>query len=238
MRYGVLILFQAGEIKLGAAGSESELVKYYNTWDKSYLPESIGAGWVQQPESTFEKRDRDNPFGAHSRTWQYRNKQGLVGVISFDYPFPEWHDLRLCYTATGWTMEKSEMFNVQTAPDAKMECVKFEIRKPFEERGYGWFTEFDQTGRPIPIRVPDLNKTYAQIRWGERLDAVRDRWLSLVGKATAPPSYMDVLQVQVLVKNFGQLSPEQKEQSERFFEQAAELIRRKCLAGLPAQPAS
>ena len=147
----------------------------------AYLPATIGAGWVQQPESTFEKRDRDNPFGAHSRTWQYRNKQSVLGIISFDYPFPEWHDLRLCYTAVGWTMDKSAMFNVQTAPDAKLECVKFEIRKPFEERGYGWFTEFDQTGRPIPIRVPDLNRSYASHPLG-RTVLGRPRPLAVAGR--------------------------------------------------------
>jgi hypothetical protein len=235
--YGVLFIFQAGEIQLGALGSESEQVKYYNSWDKSYLPETLGAGWVQG-DSNFQKRDSDNPYGAHSRTWKYRNKQGLNGLISFDYPFPEWHDLRYCYTSAGWAMEKTDTFDVRTAPDARLECVRFDLRKPFEERGYCWFTEFDQVGRPIPIQLPDLSKTYAQSRWEERFSSVRDRWLSLIGKGAARPSFMDVLQVQVMVDHPGQLSPEQKEQCQQFFEQAAELIRRKCVAGLPGRPKS
>ena len=60
---------------------------------------------------------------------------------------------------------------------------------------------------------------------------IRSRWLSLFGKATPPPNFMDVLQVQVLVKNYGPLPPAERETVEKFFLQAAELIRDKCAAG-------
>jgi hypothetical protein len=69
------------------------------------------------------------------------------------------------------------------------------------------------------------------MRWDERFPAIRDRWMSLFGKAKAPPNFHDVLQVQVLVEHYGPLPVAEKEQAEKFFLQAAELIRGKCAAG-------
>jgi exosortase len=235
--YGVLFLFQVGEMRLGAVVTESSMVKFFNNWDKDYLPATIGAGWKQQGDSNFEKRDRSNPFGAHSRTWQYRSPAGMVAILSFDYPFPEWHDLRLCYKSVGWTLDSSSKYETATAPDTKLECVKFEMSKPFEERGYCWFTEFDQTGRVVPVVVPDLSRSYTSLRWDDRLNNIRDRWMSLFGKATAPPNFMDVLQIQALTRNYGQLSPDQKDQIEKFFHEATEMIRRRVVAG-PSRPVS
>ena len=108
--YGIVALFQLGEMQLGAAVSESKVVKSFNTWTVEDMPERIGP-WERQKDSTFDSRDSDNPFGAHSRTWQYKFVgTGLTGIISFDYPFPEWHDLRGCYKGIGWTEEKSDSF--------------------------------------------------------------------------------------------------------------------------------
>jgi hypothetical protein len=236
--YGLLVVFQLGEMQLGAILTESNLVKAYNGWTAEDMPEQI-AGWQRQ-ESTFESRDRDNPFGAHSRTWRYLSKSGQPAVVSFDYPFPDWHDLRLCYKAIGWSQEHTDglaqkVRDPATGREAEMDCVRFELTKPFELRGYGWFTEFDQTGKPTPVpngtfAETPATRTYTSMRWDERFPAIRDRWLSLFGKAKAPPNFMDVLQVQVLVEHYGPLTAAEKEQAEKFFLQAADLIRGKCAA--------
>jgi exosortase len=238
--YGLLVLFQFGEMQLGAIVTETALVKSYNDWKAEDLPEQI-SGWARQPESTFESRDRDNPFGAHSRTWRYQNKSGMTAVVSFDYPFPEWHDLRLCYKAIGWGLNESDRVTQQVrdpgaAGAAELDGIRFELSKPFELRGYGWFTEFDQTGKPLMIPSGMVGeytdpRTYATLRWDERFPAIRDRWLSLFGKAKAPPNFMDILQVQVLVEHYGPLPAAAKEEAEKFFFQAANLIRAKCAAG-------
>jgi exosortase len=233
--YGVLLLFQLGEMHLGAAVTESSLVKDYNKWTADDLPAQI-SGWVRDKDSAFESRDRDNPFGAHSRTWQYRSKSGLKAVVSFDYPFPEWHDLRYCYKSIGWSLPNSEQFVAKDAP-VPLDCVKFDLEKQFE-RGYGWFTEFDQTGKPIPVHVPDLTRSYVNMRWADRFYAMRDRWASVLDRTKPPPNFMDVLQVQVLVQSAGPLPPEAREQTEKFFLQAAELIRRKCAQSVAGSPPS
>ena len=146
---------------------------YYNSWTADDLPRSIG-GWERQKGASFESRDRDNPFGADSRTWQYRSKNGLLAVVSFDYPFPEWHDLRDRYQSIGWNMTNSAFFEAKDAA-VKLDCVKFEIAKPIVLKGYGWFTEFDQNGKPILVHVPDLTRTYSDMRWSERFMHRRSR---------------------------------------------------------------
>jgi exosortase len=228
--YGLLAVFQFGERQLGAVVSESEQVKSFNNWTIDDMPEYIG-GWSRQKDSKFDVRDSDNPFGAHSRTWQYKSNTGLVGIISFDYPFPEWHDLRLCYESIGWVRDKSDVLEPKDGPGAGLECVRFELSKQFKKRGYGWFAEFDASGKPVPIRVPDLSRTYTEMRWSDRFIAIRDRWLSLIHRTETPPNAMDVLQVQVLVENVGPLPPERRAQAEQFFLQAADLIRAKVAAG-------
>jgi exosortase/archaeosortase family protein len=234
--YGVLFLFQLGEFRLGAVITESSLVRSFNEWKAEDLPEQIGP-WQRLPDSTYEARDGDNPFGAHSRTWQYQTKGGLAAVVSFDYPFPEWHDLTLCYKAIGWGLTDETTFDQPVkvvdrgaVKEGVLGCVQFELAKQFERRGYGWFTEFDQTGRPVPISKPDLSRSYVSIRWDNRFTAMRDRWLSLIGKAKAPQNYMDVLQVQVLVEHSGPLPAPEKDEAKKFFVQAADLIRAKVAA--------
>jgi exosortase len=228
--YGALAIFQFGEIQLGALVSESELVKSYNTWTVEDMPEFIGP-WTRQKDSKFDSRDSDNPFGAHSRTWQYKTNTGLVGLISFDYPFPEWHDLRGCYKSIGWAEEKSDAFTPKDGAGAGLECIRFELAKQFKKRGYCWFTEFDQTGRPIPIHKAEFVRTYTDMRWSERFMRMGERWRSLLHKGESPPSLVDVLQVQVLVENVGPLAPDRRTQAEQFFLQAADLVRAKCVAG-------
>jgi hypothetical protein len=235
--YGLLLGFQVGEKQLGkGAVSESELVHIYNGWTADDLPKQIGP-WQREGESTFESRDRNDPFGAHSRTWRYQTKSGLAAVVSFDYPFPEWHDLRICYRGTGWGVSKVDTFTHAAAPGGDgLECMRCELTEPFEHRGYIWFGEFDQAGKPVPIKEVDwLSKGYTDVRWGNRFAAIRDRWMSLFGPAVARPREYRVLQVQVLIEHYGDLPEAEKKQVEQLFLQASDLIRAKCAASLPGR---
>lgn len=236
--YGLLLLFQVGERQLGAGVvAESELTHYYNSWTVDDMPAVIQTEkneWQRQPESTFEKRDVDSPFGAHSRTWRYKSKNGIVAVVSFDYPFPEWHDLRKCYRAIGWNVRVTNPYDAQpNANGPKLPCVAFEMAKPYEERGYGWFVEFDQSGTPIPTNIYEHIPDYSLTRWGDRWNGIKERWMSLAHLSPTKPRQYEVLQVQVLVENFGDLPEAELKQIEQFFIKAAEIIRAKCVAGPP-----
>ena len=126
--YALLVLFQAQDYRLGPlASSETELVKYYNTFSADDLPAAIGP-WQRQPEFAADDRKRDDPFGAHFRTWRYRRNNQLA-VLSFDYPFSGWHDLRWCYGGIGWTIGQAE-FHTQPLPGgARMDYTRFDMSR-------------------------------------------------------------------------------------------------------------
>jgi exosortase len=230
--YGLLFAFQAGEDLLGAARAgdvaETNLVEEYNAWAVDDLPEQIGS-WKRATKNPLETRTRDNPFGAHSHTWTYYGPGGLKAILSFDYPFPEWHDLRVCYRGIGWRVTDTTTYPSPMVP-GELETMKYELGKPFDHRGYGWFTEFDQAGRPVPISGV---VTFGAVgdRVHDRLLGIKERWLSLIGKGNPHPRYFEVLQVQALIEHYGDPLPKQNlEQTEMFFNQAAEMIRAKCAA--------
>jgi exosortase len=240
--YGLLLAFQVGEYQLGEGQvTESQLVQVYNGWTESDLPEQIGAWQRKSGDGKFESRNRDNPFGAHSHTWRYQTQNGLSAILSFDYPFPEWHDLRICYRGVGWVVTSTTTFNAPTpGGSAELECMKFELGKPFEHRGYVWFAEFDQLGKPVPIREVDMTRPYSDVRWSARFAAIQDRWMSLFRGTPAGPRNFDVLQVQVVAENYGPLEDSRHQdlrpQIEQLFLQGTELIRAKCAAAVAVQP--
>ena len=57
-----------------------------------------------------EHREMDDSWGENSRTWYYRYEKGPgYAALSLDYQFVDWHDLTLCYTGQGWTMQGSRV---------------------------------------------------------------------------------------------------------------------------------
>jgi exosortase len=226
--YGVLAVVQFGERQFRVAITEPPYVQAYNSWTVDSMPAEIDS-WQRQSEFTFESRDSDNFFGAHSRTWRYQAKNGLTAVVSFDYPFPEWHDLRMCYKGIGWREEQSEVFP-HKVKGGELDCVRFELVKPFELRGYGWFTEFDPSGKPVTKAEVTVLPNNGAFDLNERLTSMRDRWSALFSGNPLAANEGEVLQVQVLVEHFGPLPAAEKEQVEKFFLKAAELVRLKCAA--------
>jgi exosortase len=232
--YAVLVLFQVGDLGLGGGVSESSLVAYYNGFQHGDLPERVGP-WVRQPADTFDIRDRENPldpFGAHSRVWRYQKDGGLTALVSLDYPFPGWHDLRNCYQGTGWTLGTSEAFDHRLPDGGDQACLRFAMVNSMVRHGYVWFAEFDQGGRPVDAESWATVRGYLGTRLSERAASLRDRWLALFSRRPAPPHYYDILQVQTLVENYGPLTEADQEQTKQLFTAGLDALRAKCLAGL------
>jgi len=74
---------------------------------KFSLPAEI-EGWklISQPRPTSVRTAFEQ--GVFSHLWEYE-KNGLVAVISLDYPFYEYHDVRICYIGNGWKIEDSKL---------------------------------------------------------------------------------------------------------------------------------
>ena len=122
--------------------------------------------------------------GEHSRIWLFE-KGGLRAMMSFDYAFPYWHDLTVCYNSVGWEFSAIDDFRAPLA-GGEIDCVRFTMAKPIELLyGSGWFGEFDPNGNPVvKTEMPGIKTD----RFETRAAAVRERWLALAGLRPRPPS--------------------------------------------------
>lgn len=69
------------------------------------LPEEWN-GWRRNGFQLVHRK-ADDPNGQTSRIWQYE-RSGQTVAFSLDGPFSVWHDLGLCYTSLGWTVDEEQ----------------------------------------------------------------------------------------------------------------------------------
>src|SRR5207244_4249925 len=216
---------------------ESRLLAGFNNFTAATLPDDI-AGWQKSTSKTAftvrDSKDLMDLHGAHSRAWMYQ-RGNLRIQLSMDYPFAYWHDLRICYTTNGWTVENYALFN-HTLADGKgdLECMTARLVRPVERNAYLWFGEFDLNGNPIEAKEPAMTS----YRFIDRFDSIKNRWGRLLGRASDPETRaFQILQVQAVTEMVGVLSEAENRDFQKFFTSAAELVRGKCLEVLKAAAA-
>lgn len=230
--YGLLVLLQGAGYAAGL-GEQSrysfnaQIVALCNGFDSASLPATIGA-WTRDPKTSFTKRDEPEMYYAeHSRSWQFQ-RRGRVVLLSFDYPYPEWHDLRVCYAGNGWTIgDTMEFRHPLPEQSSELACVKFPIQWPPTRSGQVWFCSFDERGGPVE------KLTVAEFRWGERLNALKSGLLRAGG--TAPSLRSQVLQVQAKTESYLPMSEQDEKDIEELFLTVAAQLRQKFVAGLVGQ---
>lgn len=235
LAYGVLMIFQAGDYGIGESVPESKLIASYNAFSAGTMPDEL-VGWKKGSGATaFTVRDSKDIFdnyGEHSKTWRYQ-RGNLTAIVSFDYPFPFWHDLRMCYTASGWFIEEFEEFN-HPVPNGEVGCMRARMTRPVERNAYLWFGEFDLNGKFVESKVPGS----LTFRFDRRFDSIKSRWDRLIGANVDPETRaFNILQVQVLTETVGTLNPSELKEVQKFFVAAVETIRGKCLDALRAAAA-
>ena len=139
--------------------------------DSLVLPDDLN-GWALT-EFTTEQRSRSSIFGEHSRIWTYRAPVGDVR-ISFDYPFGSWHDLRVCYEGTGWSIVSTNSHSCRVAGGPSIEFLDVEMKRSDGQVGYLVFGEFENTGRPVdPMTLTD-GSGLPLVSYLQR--GLKDRW--------------------------------------------------------------
>ena len=82
---------------------------------KFSLPKEIG-DWVLLTEEVPVARKTAFEDGVYSHAWQYR-KGGVTVMVSLDYPFFDYHDVRICYSGGGWTIDESKVHPAHESAD-------------------------------------------------------------------------------------------------------------------------
>jgi exosortase len=104
---GLLELFQAWhystkaihERRINPAGMDGSA--------KFSLPSEIDLWKLRSEEKPVAKKTAFED-GVYSHIWQYE-RDGLIVTVSLDYPFFDYHDVRVCYSGSGWTIEESKL---------------------------------------------------------------------------------------------------------------------------------
>ena len=92
-----------------------------------------------------EKRDFESIFGALSSTWRLKFN-GLTVTMSLDYPFHQWHDVKVCYGYAGWKLQSERI--VRKLPAFKWQASETNMVLPNGDSGFILCSLTDQLGNP------------------------------------------------------------------------------------------
>lgn len=142
----------------------------------------------------FEKNVRStrSMWGENSLVWTLEEVggQGLRVQLSLDYYFRKWHELTVCYRASGWQLDERMILPSVTGERA-WRTVRAQCHRPAShERGLMYFDLFRSSGEPLqPV------EHLLAADWKERF-SVRNM---AVFKGAFPEGALEVLQVQAFV---------------------------------------
>lgn len=117
-------------------------------FEEGDIPNEI-ANW-QKVDYKKEIRNRSAEFGLRSDGWQFRAPR-CSPYISFDQPFPAWHELTRCYRGAGWELIKRTKIesNSQTVTqngERPWPYIEATFKKETGEHAYMLFSFFDAQG--------------------------------------------------------------------------------------------
>jgi exosortase len=180
------------------------------------MPEQIG-NWKRlntevPPLQKIETR------GVFSQIWHYRNGDTLAS-LAIDYPFQGYHDVTLCYTLRGWDVLE-QMARGKQATHANPPFTEVRMQNHLGLHGALWFCAVDEQGRWLA--GPGLNPS------------LKDSFLERFKLASLndPVTY----QMQVLSTGFNQLRPLEREQVQKFFEEARGMLWRQLFEQMRRKP--
>lgn len=185
------------------------------------------SGWklVRFSSDRREELFRWDNWGQYSRTYELQDADGFTYLLSCDFMFgPHWHDLRVCYRGTGWTINDEKVLDFEKMQAGPQEPV---------------IVESSLSSPPVVEqftikRVPDIKDgliTYgafrANGRWFNRPRG-RGLWQDFIahivqGRDRAEQA--DYFQVQVTVFYEGEIDPRQKRNAEWLLHHGATWLR-------------
>jgi exosortase len=213
--------------------SGSALSKLYQNMNVDLLPKQVQQ-WHRPEKVQFAKRETGNPLGEFSQVWIYsRNRdRGPFCTVSLDYPYPDFHDLRVCYKNVGWSTLDPETFTHKTEDGLpELHCIKVPMVRPVERYAYLWFCEFDQDGAGFNPVTEALTEDSVPQRMAARISFAGSRWqrIFMPTQTATTTGLGSVLQVQLFFETKQEKSKAEQDVLQDLFLQAAEKLRAKCV---------
>lgn len=140
------------------------------------------SGWVREGDKPVED-SMIGKVGVRNQVWLYR-KGGLQAFVAVNFPFPGFHDTRLCYAGQGWQFQNQVDASL---PGDTTNTVRFlAMNQPTEmTRANLWLSVLDEHGSP---------QAFAEEKGLERMaERLLSRW-----SAPRPVTTTYVLQVMTM----------------------------------------
>lgn len=202
------MLFTRGMFELPPLSAD-RMIETFGQIQENFLPSRVER-WEMQGFKTDQRKAGDIN-GDYSRTWQYRLGE-LPVLISLDYAWTTYHDLRMCYHATGWSIRDDQTILKpipgRDVPD-HIHIVKWS--KPLGMNGYLLFTNFNADGYALELPEKSLFNKEDILRRLRRFSFERK------------PQPL-VYQVQLFTQSIALLTPEQEQNCMLLFEMARQRI--------------
>jgi len=102
-------------------------------------------GWLRHSEQDPIPKKTAFEDGVYSHLWQFERK-GLTATVSLDYPFFDYHDVRICYTGAGWSIDESSLQHDGDGPQSIPE-MKVILSKEDGLKGTLFYSTVNQSGK-------------------------------------------------------------------------------------------
>jgi hypothetical protein len=183
----------------------------------------------------YQRRVHGDPMGEFSQIWIYE-QDGIQAHISVDYPYPEVHDLCICYENTGWKIQHSGLLDSQEtiAPSGAPTDTFDEANmyKSLYGNGYLLFSLCNaqgETGVRLRRREELSPSSRLMRRLGSIIGQTPDGGHTDHSSAGAKPLKGPLFQTQLVVRSHRQLSEEQRRSLGQLFVTARAQLSELCL---------
>lgn len=133
--------FKVGELNMTQADLPA-LIKGVVTNEDT---DPINKSW-RLVDGTLQNKTRNSnsTYGPYSSEWLYvESNSNYRTLVSLDYTFLGWHELKICYKGSGWKVDRA------VVPNESWQAVELYLSKDNGETGYCIFSIFDYQGNPV-----------------------------------------------------------------------------------------
>lgn len=228
--YMLLILGQAyllwpSQAVAAAASAEQEIEQ--RAFANPPTP-PVEANWIAR-EAASTSRPR---FDA-KKSWYWpfemrtSREQAASAIAAVDFPFSDWHDLRVCYRGTGWTEDGETVYHDAESPD-DIPYVEVHWKKSETDYGYLLFYLFDQQGNPLERRTYTVGENFMS-----RVSKIGENWRA-AGQQMATGNRPEHLQVQLFIDSRAPLNEKEIAAAHQCYADMVRKLRTKwCVAANP-----
>lgn len=203
----VSILMIVGQILVWPRPQVNSLSISDVVWQPS--AEMISADTIQLPVTKFEsvRKSTDETIGSNADIWEIPI-EGIPGRVALSQPYPEFHELTVCYSAIGWKLNSRSLIRTDSM-DLDWAYVKASYLGEDGGSGLLLFAGLTRDGTIVQPTDSSLSSVF-----GARLND----WAKI-------PSKEDTLMIQLWLPSPGEITPDVIVNAEQLFLRCRNQIR-------------